>query len=162
MAESLVPLLNSLERATHLTKCLPSATNEDEVIAVYNSLRDAQQNIQLFLQQQKQSVVTMDETNKSLKVADDYDDMNNNLQEMQEDQQMPGMEDEELQRLQESIQDCALQNKRRKRAHSPASIDSSYGNPAGIQYLKRQGPQGPQFKPQDHQHKFDLIYQFHG
>eukprot|EP01018_Ginkgo_biloba_P030323 Gb_08622 [translate_table: standard] len=85
--------------------------SDDEFIAVSNSLRDAQQNIQLFLQQQQQSAV------------DDYNDMNNNLQ---EDQQMPAMEDEELQKLQESIH-----------THSPASIDSSYGNPVGVHCLQK-------------------------
>lgn len=88
---------------------------------------------------------------------------------MQEDDQpMTAMEDEELQKLQESIQYCALQSKRRKRAHSPSSVDGSSGNPMDMHYLRGQVQgqgqelQGPVFKPQDNQHKFDLIFQFHG
>lgn len=162
MAEPAVALLNSLERATHLTKCLPSATTQDQVSAVYSALRDAQQNIQNFLllnQQEEQPVVTMDENNEDI----------SREQAMQEDDQpMPAMEDEEVQRLQESIQHCDLHNKRRKRAHSPSSVDGSSGNPMDLHYLKGQVQgqgqelQGPVFKPQDNQHKFDLIFQFHG
>lgn len=67
MAEAVVTLLNSLERAIHLTKCLPSATTQDQVSAVYSSLRDAQLNIQNFLllnQQEEEVVATMDENNE--------------------------------------------------------------------------------------------------
>jgi len=164
MAEPVLALLNTLEKATHLTKCLPSATTQDQVSAVYSALREAQQNIQNFLllnQQEEEAVATMDENNENFLRE----------QEMQEDDQpMPAMEDDAVQRLQESIQYIGLQSKRRKREHSPSSFDGSSGNPMDLHYLKGQGqvqgqgqePQGPAFKPQDNQRKFDLIFQFHG
>lgn len=157
-----VALLNSLERAVHLTKCLPSATTQDQVSEVYSSLRDAQLNIQNFLllnQQEEEVVATMDENNGDC----------SREQEMQEDDQpMPAMEDDELQKLQESIQYCALQSKRRKRGHTPSSVDGSSGNPMDLHYVRGQVQgqgqelQSPVFKPLDNQHKFDLIFQFHG
>ncbi|XP_057869440.1 uncharacterized protein LOC131076325 [Cryptomeria japonica] len=154
MAESLISLTNSLERATQLTKYLPSAANQQEISAIYASLRDTQQSIQNFLQQQERQLALSENSNISAYSRGGEEQAM--VEDEEGDQQMPAtVEDEEVERLQETMKEvCALQNKRRKRARSPDA-------PVALYCFDRSWAREQGFKPQDRQRKFDLIFQFH-
>ncbi|GLJ55293.1 hypothetical protein SUGI_1186530 [Cryptomeria japonica] len=117
MAESLISLTNSLERATQLTKYLPSAANQQEISAIYASLRDTQQSIQNFLQQQERQLALSENSNISAYSRGGEEQAM--VEDEEGDQQMPAtVEDEEVERLQETMKENRGSNPRTGNASS--------------------------------------------
>lgn len=155
----LTELVAALEQATLMAKQLPSTTDPTHVLQFCSSLQNAHHQITTFISkfhssQQPQagenSVSSAVGEGEPMQVGDDDDD--------------EAIEEEKshfiIDKVEERMKNCVIQNKRRKRPLSPSSIavDQRVWNDNGlsVQGFSEFDPLATRLR------SLDLIYQFHG
>lgn len=144
-------LIQALDQATLMAKQLPVTADSSQLQQIYSSLHSAHQHLSLFLSQSQphqhppppvpENSLSSAVAGEPMQLGDDDDDVNETSK-------------TSVDRVEERMRDCFIQNKRPKRPLSPvsAAADLRYDN------------DGPDFEFDPHGTKLrslDLIYQFH-
>ncbi|CAN4111694.1 unnamed protein product [Withania somnifera] len=147
-------LIESLEQATLMAKQLPTTADSSQLLQIYSSLHSAHHHLSLFLSHhhppphllptpQPENSVSSAVGGEPMQVGDDDDDVN-------------GAEQTSIDRVEDRMRECFIQNKRPKRPLSPVSAVAeqrrSYGNDGPVLEFD---PHGTKLR------SLDLIHQFH-
>nr|XP_016480491.1 PREDICTED: uncharacterized protein LOC107801650 [Nicotiana tabacum] len=170
---SIAELIQALDQATLMAKQLPTISDSSQLLQIYSSLHSAHHHLSLFLSlshhpppQQPHLLPTpppppVPENSVSSAVGGgDENDTDEPMQVGDEEvDDVNETEQNSLDRVEERMRDCFIQNKRPKRPLSPASAATeqqrrSYHNDGGLPALEFD-PHGTRLR------SLDLIYQFH-
>ncbi|KAF8379415.1 hypothetical protein HHK36_028850 [Tetracentron sinense] len=153
LSRMLVVALVSLEHATLMAKQLPSNTDPCQILEICSSLQNAHHQLGTFLAQFQSSEPQAGENSVSSILRED------------EPMQIEESEAEEnskivIDKVEQRMRNCVLQNKRRKRPLSPSSVAAMEQRPSFDNELFRGFPV---FDPNGTRlRSLDLVFQFHG
>ncbi|MCD7461161.1 hypothetical protein HAX54_045413 [Datura stramonium] len=156
-------LIQALDQATLMAKQLPTTVDSSQLLQIYSSLHSAHHHLSLFLSQSQshhhppphllpptppvpENSVSSAVGGEPMQVGDEEDDVNETEQNSRSS----------VDRVEERMRDCFIQNKRPKRPLSPASTAAEQR-----QSYDNDGP-AVEFDPHaTRSRSLDLIYQFH-
>ncbi|CAL5340134.1 unnamed protein product [Camellia sinensis] len=152
---ALTELVVSLQQATLMAKQLPNATDPSQILQIYSSLHSAHLHLSSFLSQSPpQPSLPLPPPPPSAAANDNDEPMQD--EDDDDDEEIENSSKTAIDRVEERMKDCFIQNKRPKRPLSPSSR-RRYGGESV------RGSEGFEFDPQGTKLRaLDLVYQFHG
>ncbi|XP_010255539.1 PREDICTED: uncharacterized protein LOC104596180 [Nelumbo nucifera] len=155
--QPLSELVAALEHATLMAKKLPSTTASSQVFQVYSSLQNAHHHLTAFLGRFQSSQPLVGEDSISSAVGEDEP-----MQVVDNKPEAAGERNSSviIDKVEEQMRDCFLQNKRRKRPRSFSRVAAAEQR---IAYDNDLAKEFPAFDPNATRlRSLDLIFQFHG
>ncbi|KAL5727720.1 hypothetical protein ACHQM5_000881 [Ranunculus cassubicifolius] len=144
----LTDLITSLEQATLLAKQLPSITDPTQFLQLYSSLQTTNHQLTSFLNliPQASSAINGDQE-EPMQIGDDDPDEESSMVIV-------------IDKVEERLRNCNIQNKRRKRPLSPTSVaveQRGFNGSGGDNEMLDQGfdPHGTRLR------SVELVFQFH-
>ncbi|KAL7258841.1 hypothetical protein ACSBR1_004868 [Camellia fascicularis] len=154
---ALTELVVSLEQATLMAKQLPNTTDPSQILQIHSSLHSAHLHLSSFLSQSppQPSLPLPPPPSAAAAAANDNDEPMQDDDD--DDEEIENSNKTAIDRVEERMKDCFIQNKRPKRPLSPSSRRRWYGGESV------RGSEGFEFDPQGTKLRaLDLVYQFHG
>lgn len=147
-------LIAALEQATQMAKQLPNTTNPSQILQIYSTLHFTHTQLSSFLS--NQPPIQPSPPPPPSAAAAGNSPSSEPMEMGDGDEEVEEAELNTIERVEERMRNCFIQNKRRKRPLSPAAVAAAeqrvYEHNGNVEF----DPYGTKMRA------LDLIYQFHG